>query len=83
MYRGPKELEKIQAVFPQADLKFLDTGHLVQVEAPNEFIDMTVDFINAKWFIPEKLAMQWFHSLTQVTYFGYQLPLVAYIQLSS
>lgn len=46
--RGPNELEKIQAIFPQANLQFLDTGHLVQVEAPNEFIDLTVDFINAK-----------------------------------
>lgn len=37
---------RIRELFPQADLKFLDTGHLVQVEAPNEFVKLATEFIN-------------------------------------
>lgn len=45
--RASGELERIREIFPQADLKFLDTGHLVQVEAPNEFVKVATDFINS------------------------------------
>lgn len=47
--RAPDEITRIREIFPQAELKFLDTGHLVQVEAPNEFVKLAVDFINATW----------------------------------
>lgn len=40
---------RIRELFPQADLKFLDTGHLVQVEAPNEFVKLATEFINLTW----------------------------------
>lgn len=46
-HRSSGELSRIRTIFPQADLQFLDTGHLVQVEAPNEFVKLTTDFINS------------------------------------
>lgn len=46
-FRAPDELTRIRKIFPQADLTFLDTGHLVQVEAPNEFVKLAAEFINS------------------------------------
>lgn len=43
---GPDELKRIQKIFPQASLEFLDTGHLVQLEAPADFIQLVLKFIN-------------------------------------
>lgn len=45
-FSAPNELTRIREIFPQANLEFLDTGHLVQVEAPNEFVKLATDFIN-------------------------------------
>lgn len=42
-------MTRIRKIFPQADLTFLDTGHLVQVEAPNEFVKLAAEFINSPW----------------------------------
>lgn len=46
LFSAPDELTRIREIFPQADLKFLDTGHLVQVEAPNDFVKLATEFIN-------------------------------------
>lgn len=40
-------MENIRKLFPQAELEFLNTGHLVQLEAPNEFVQLVVKFINS------------------------------------
>lgn len=48
LFSAPNELDRIKKIFPQAELKFVNTGHLVQVEAPNEFINIVLDFINDK-----------------------------------
>ncbi|CAD7087012.1 unnamed protein product [Hermetia illucens] len=41
-------LPAIKALFPNAQLVWLDTGHLVQLEKPAEFISLVLDFINTK-----------------------------------
>lgn len=44
--RRPKDLPKIQKLFPNVRLEFLDCGHLVHVEKPHEFLTLVLDFVN-------------------------------------
>ncbi|KAG4066606.1 hypothetical protein HA402_007242 [Bradysia odoriphaga] len=40
------DLDGIKTIFPNSDLKFIDSGHLVHVERPYEFLDLVLKFIN-------------------------------------
>jgi esterase len=44
-YVKDEDMIHIQAIFPQAELKTLDTGHWVQAEKPQEFVDSVLNWL--------------------------------------
>lgn len=40
------DLAEMTTIFPNSDLKFIDSGHLVHVEKPYEFLNLVLNFIN-------------------------------------
>ena len=42
----PDDKPKIQKLFPNAELVFLDAGHWVHAEKPEEFMQTVLNFIN-------------------------------------
>jgi esterase len=44
-YVKDEDMTKIKAVFPQAHLETLDTGHWVQAEKPQEFVDLVMGWL--------------------------------------
>jgi esterase len=45
-YVKDEDMTRIKEVFPLAELKTLDTGHWVQAEKPQEFVDTVMDWLN-------------------------------------
>lgn len=41
-------MDEIKKMFPDSRLEMLNAGHLVHIDAPGEFLRMTVDFMNGK-----------------------------------
>jgi esterase len=44
-YVKDEDMIHIQAIFPQTELKTLDTGHWVQAEKPQEFVDSVLNWL--------------------------------------
>lgn len=44
-YVKDEDITRIKEVFPRAELKILDTGHWVQAEKPQEFVDMVMEWL--------------------------------------
>ena len=47
-YVRDEDMERIKEIFPQAELKTLDTGHWVQAEKPQEFVQIVEEWLNKK-----------------------------------
>ncbi|XP_023175930.1 protein ABHD11 [Drosophila hydei] len=45
-YMQPESWPEVQKIFPNASIHWLDTGHLVHLEKPQEFIRIVTDFLN-------------------------------------
>jgi pimeloyl-ACP methyl ester carboxylesterase len=45
-YYAPGDEERIKAIFPNAELVTMDTGHWVQAEKPDEFARVVLDYLN-------------------------------------
>jgi esterase len=45
-YVKDEDMVHIQVIFPHAELKTLDTGHWVQAEKPQEFVDSVLNWLN-------------------------------------
>jgi pimeloyl-ACP methyl ester carboxylesterase len=44
-YVADEDMKRIKEIFPQAELKTLDTGHWVQAEKPQEFVEMVTEWL--------------------------------------
>lgn len=40
------DMAATKKIFPNSTLKFIDSGHLVHVEQPYEFLNLVLNFIN-------------------------------------
>ncbi|XP_060663093.1 protein ABHD11 [Drosophila nasuta] len=46
-YMNPDDWPEVLHFFPNANLHWLETGHLVHLEKPHDFIKLTTDFLNS------------------------------------
>jgi pimeloyl-ACP methyl ester carboxylesterase len=45
-YVRDNDLDRIKEVFPQASLETMETGHWVQAERPQEFVDLVMNWLS-------------------------------------